>query len=158
MVRAVEEMPGQVLDLIFTVEDLGGQVQELRLQETPAEVRIELAADVLFEFDQYAIAPKAEGVLKQVATVIQDRAKGPVRIEGHTDAKGSDAYNKTLSERRADSVRVWLVEKEGLRSVPFTTAGFGAKRPIAPNAKPDGSDDPEGRQRNRRVDIIIVKR
>ncbi len=158
MVQAAEEMQGQVLDLIFTVEDLGGRVQDLRIQETPAEVRIELAADVLFDFDKYDISPRAEGVLKQVAAVIQERAKGPVRIEGHTDAKGSDAYNETLSERRADSVRAWLVEREGLRNVQFTTAGFGAKRPVAPNTKPDGSDDPDGRQRNRRVEIIMAKR
>jgi len=80
-----------------------------------------------------------------------------VRIEGHTDAKGSEAYNKQLSIRRAESVKSWLIEKEGLGDRSFSTEGFGAKKPVAPNVKPDGSDDPEGRQKNRRVEIVLSK-
>jgi outer membrane protein OmpA-like peptidoglycan-associated protein len=95
--------------------------------------------------------------LHQAATIISQKAKGVVRIEGHTDSKGNDAYNQKLSERRANSVKVWLIDKEGLRNVQFATEGFGAKKPVAPNKKPDGSDDPEGRQKNRRVEIILKK-
>ncbi|HEY7443253.1 MAG TPA: OmpA family protein, partial [Vicinamibacterales bacterium] len=62
-----------------------------------------------------------------------------------------------LSVRRADAVRQWLVEKEGLKGAKITTQGFAAKNPVAPNTKPDGSDNPEGRQRNRRVEIIAGK-
>jgi photosystem I P700 chlorophyll a apoprotein A2 len=50
-----------------------------------------------------------------------------------------------------------LANKEGLKNVRFATRGFGAKKPVAPNTKPDGSDDPEGRQKNRRVEIIVKK-
>lgn len=147
----------KVLDLVFRVEDIGGRVQDIQIRESSTEVRIELAADVLFDFDKSDILPKAQAVLKQAAGIIRDKAKGQVRIEGHTDAKGLDAYNQKLSERRAVAVRSWFVEKEGLKGVAFATQGFGAKKPIAPNTKPDGSDDPQGRQKNRRVEIILKK-
>ena len=147
----------EILNLKYQVEDLGGKVQSLQMQETALEVRIELAADVLFDFDKADILLKAQDALKQVAGVIREKAKGVVHIEGHTDSKGTDAYNQKLSERRANAVKDWLVNKEGLKSVRFETRGLGAKKPVAPNAKPDGSDDPEGRQKNRRVEIIVKK-
>ena len=153
-----QEGQGKVLDLIFTVQDMGGMVQDIQVKETKSEIRIELAADVLFDFDKADILPKAEEALKQVAGVIREKAKGVVQIEGHTDSKGSDAYNQKLSERRANAVKDWLVSKEGLKNVRFATRGFGAKRPVAPNSKPDGSDDPDGRQKNRRVEIVVKKK
>jgi outer membrane protein OmpA-like peptidoglycan-associated protein len=161
-----------VLDLQFptrdiksSIESFGGAVQgtvantqELQVKETATEIRIELAADVLFDFDKATIKPDAATALHNVAEIIKDKGKGRnVRIEGHTDGKGSDAYNQKLSERRADSVKLWLAEKEGLPQAKMTTQGFGAKKPVAPNAKPDGSDDPEGRQKNRRVEIVLAK-
>jgi outer membrane protein OmpA-like peptidoglycan-associated protein len=132
-------------------------VQDLQVKETGAEIRIELAADVLFDFDKADIKPAAQEALKQAAGLIRDKAKGAVRIEGHTDSKGSDAYNQKLSERRAAAVKTWLAEREGLQGVQFVAQGFGAKRPKVPNTKPDGSDDPEGRQKNRRVEIVLKK-
>jgi len=54
-------------------------------------------------------------------------------------------------------VKVWLTDKEGLRNAQFLTQGFGARKPKAPNQKPDGADDPEGRQQNRRVEINFKK-
>jgi outer membrane protein OmpA-like peptidoglycan-associated protein len=148
----------QVLDLVFKVEDIGGKVVDLQMKETDTEIRIELAADVLFDFDKADLRSDARNALKQVADVIREKAKGTVRIEGHTDAKGSDAYNQKLSQRRANSVRDWLVKNEGLKNVRFSTAGFGAKKPAVSNTKADGSDDPEGRQKNRRVEIVIGKK
>jgi outer membrane protein OmpA-like peptidoglycan-associated protein len=147
----------KVLDLTFTVQDMGGKVRDVQLKETESEIRIELAADVLFDFDKADILPKAREAMKQTAEVIREKAKGDVRIEGHTDSKGSDAYNQKLSERRANAVRDWLANREGLKNMRFATRGFGAKKPVAPNTTPDGSDDPEGRQKNRRVEIIVKK-
>jgi outer membrane protein OmpA-like peptidoglycan-associated protein len=154
---AVQDLKIQVLDLVFNVEDLAGKIQDLQLKETDTEIRIELAADVLFDFDKSNIRPQAEQALKQVATVLREKAKGTVRVEGHTDSKGSDPYNQKLSVGRANSVRNWLIQKEGLKNVRFSTAGFGAKKPVVSNTKPDGSDDPEGRQKNRRVEIVAKK-
>jgi outer membrane protein OmpA-like peptidoglycan-associated protein len=155
----VRDLVFTIRDLGFTVQDLGGKVQDLQVKETETEVRMELAADVLFDFDKADILPKAQAALKQVAAVIRDKAKGKgaVTIEGHTDAKGSDSYNRRLSERRAEAVKKWLVNHEGLGNVSFTTRGFGATKPVAPSKKPDGSDDPEGRQKNRRVEIVVKK-
>ena len=148
----------QVLDLVFKVEDIGGKVVDLQMKETDTEIRIELAADVLFDFDKADLRRDARTALKQVGDIIREKAKGTVRIEGHTDSKGSDAYNQKLSQRRANSVRDWLVKNEGLKNVRFSTSGFGARKPAVSNTKPDGSDDPEGRQKNRRVEIVIGKK
>jgi len=155
--NAADNSERKVLSLVFHVDDIGGKVADFQVKETATEIRIDLAADVLFDFDKSNLLPKARQTLHQAAEMIRDKAKGAVRIEGYTDAKGSDSYNQNLSERRASAVKDWFVNKEGLNKVQFTTAGFGAKNPVAPNKKPDGSDDPVGRQKNRRVEIIITK-
>ena len=155
----------KVIDLEFRITDLSGNpvneltanVQDLQVKEIGNEVRIDLNADVLFDFDKADILPKAVETLSKAAAIVKERAKGTVRINGHTDAKGGDAYNMRLSERRANSVRDWFRTNGGLSSFKFETKGFGATQPVAPNQKPDGSDDPEGRQKNRRVEIILQK-
>jgi outer membrane protein OmpA-like peptidoglycan-associated protein len=148
----------KIVDLVFRVDDMGGgQIADLAVKETDTEVRVDLAADVLFDFDKADLLPKAEETLQKAAAFVKEHNKGGVvRIEGHTDAKGSDPYNQKLSLRRADSVKRWFTG-HGLNAMQFSTAGFGAKQPVAPNQKPDGSDDPVGRQKNRRVEIVIRK-
>lgn len=153
-----ENLSLKVENLVFKVEDLGGQVQSLQIKETATEIRIELPADILFDFDKDEIRAAAAQALKQVADLLRKSARGTVTIEGHTDAKGSSAYNQKLSERRSASVQKWLVQREALRDLRFQIKGFGAARPVAPNTKPNGADDPEGRQKNRRVAIVFGKR
>jgi len=92
----------------------------------------------------------------QVVGMIQHYPNANVLIEGHTDAKGSASYNQKLSEHRAESVKTWLVGK-GISEQIIWTRGWGAAKPVAPNSKPNGADDPEGRQKNRRVEITIKK-
>jgi len=158
----VADLQLRITDLEFKVTDLsgnpveiGGTVQDLQVKEIGNEVHIDLAADVLFDFDKSDILPKAEETLGKAAAIIRERAKGVVLVAGHTDSKGGEAYNMALSERRANSVRDWFRTKGGLGTTQFETKGFGAKQPVAPNQKPDGSDDPIGRQKNRRVEITI---
>jgi outer membrane protein OmpA-like peptidoglycan-associated protein len=172
------ESQTKVLDLVFHVEDLSGNVQSLSgnvqnlstkiqrmigktasiaVKESRTEVRIDLASDVLFDFDSAQIQPKARPTLARIAQFIGTSAKGRVRILGYTDGKGSATYNQALSERRAQSVEAWFTDKDGLHHVDFATLGFGARDPVAPNTKPDGSDNPSGRQKNRRVEIVIRK-
>jgi outer membrane protein OmpA-like peptidoglycan-associated protein len=139
------------------VKEVAGSVQDLQVKEIGNEVRIDLNADVLFDFDKADILPKAQETLTKAAAIVKERAKGTVRIEGYTDSKGDDAYNMRLSDRRANAVRNWFRTKGGLSSFTFSTKGFGETQPVAPNQKPDGSDDPEGRQKNRRVAIILQK-
>jgi outer membrane protein OmpA-like peptidoglycan-associated protein len=153
----VKPLLTSVQDLRFVIADLGGKPKDLQVRETNTDIRIELAADVLFDFDKADIKPAAAEALDQVAGIIRDHRNRGVHITGHTDAKGSDPYNKKLSEARAKSVRMWLEVRDGLKGIRFSTQGLGATQPVAPNVRPDGSDDPEGRQKNRRVEIIITK-
>ena len=141
---------GKVDPLAAVLKDLGAQVSD-------TEIRIEMSADVLFDFDKATIKPAAEPALAKVATVLEGYPRAAVRIEGHTDAKGSEAYNQKLSERRAKAVQDWLRKQAALRDVRFSTQGFGAKKPVTPNVKSNGTDDPEGRQKNRRVEIVVKK-
>jgi outer membrane protein OmpA-like peptidoglycan-associated protein len=134
-----------------------GLLRDLDAKVTDRQVRIELSADVLFDFDSFALRPAASETLGKVATVLNDYGKSPVTIEGHTDGKGTDRYNQTLSEQRADAVKRWLIDPGGVESGRISTRGWGKTRPIVPNTKPDGSDDPEGRQKNRRVEIAVRK-
>ena len=148
-----------VKDLSLTVTSLDMRVEDMiRVKEAAKDVTIELPADILFDFDKADIRPEAAVALAAAADIIRAGAKGPVRINGHTDSKGTPAYNQTLSSNRAQSVKRWLVEKGGLAKVKFVLKGFGATKPAAPNTRSDGSDDPVGRQLNRRVEIIFAKK
>jgi outer membrane protein OmpA-like peptidoglycan-associated protein len=127
------------------------------VQESPKELRLTLAADILFDFDKSTIRADAQVALDRVGEIIRAKSRGVVRIEGFTDSKGVADYNVRLSDARAASVQKWLTAQKGLQGAAFTTQGFGATRFAAKNTKPDGSDDPAGRQKNRRVEIIIQK-
>lgn len=145
-------------NLVYTTHSLVYTVLDLyRVKEAAKEVTIELPADVLFDFDKADIRPDAAIALREAARILREHAKGKVRIEGHTDAKGSKSYNQKLSVDRAESVMRWLVEKEALADMKFDNKGFGATKPVAPNTHEDGSDNPEGRQLNRRVALVFKK-
>lgn len=79
---------------------------------------------------------------------------GPITIWGHSDSSGSDASNLIASRKRAEAARDYLVQK-GVAAERITVIALGEARPIAPNRKLDGSDDPEGRDKNRRVEIKV---
>lgn len=125
--------------------------------ETASAIEVTLPADILFDFDKAEIRPDAQNPLHELAELLRAKAHGSVMIQGYTDALGSDNHNQVLSERRAAAVKTWLATREGLRSMPFKTVGFGPRNPVAPNRRTDGSDDPEGRQLNRRVTLIISR-
>jgi len=137
-------------------EKIQAALQDLGAEETDTDYVIELEGDVLFDFDKATIRDDAEESLRKVGEIIQayDHA---VTITGHTDAKGADDYNLELSRKRAESVKKWLVENGGIAPALITTWGRGESEPAAPNTKPDGTDNPEGRQQNRRVEIRIKK-
>ena len=117
------------------------------------EERLRVGSDVLFDFDRADVRIEAEPALAELRQRIADAHKA-VMIEGHTDAIGTDTYNQGLSERRALAVRSALINR-GLPLTQLNVHGFGKSRPVAPNARSDGTDDPEGRQRNRRVEVVI---
>jgi outer membrane protein OmpA-like peptidoglycan-associated protein len=149
----VFELRGIASGVKAQVEDVQGALKDLGAKVTGREIKINLSADVLFDFDKADLRPEAAPALEKVLAVLQAYPKAAVLIEGHTDGKGNDQYNQRLSERRAESVRTWLAQHGG--NAAITTRGWGKMRPIAPNTKPNGADDPEGRQKNRRVEITV---
>jgi outer membrane protein OmpA-like peptidoglycan-associated protein len=132
-------------------------VQTVGVTETPRDIHVELPADILFDFDKSVIRADAKQALDQAAAIIRSHPGARLRFEGHTDSKGTDAINQPLSKRRAEAVRSWILTNASLPVSSAAAEGFAARRPAVPNTRADGSDDPEGRQRNRRVEIIISK-
>lgn len=134
---------------------LTAQSSSLSGTETGFNIQINLSADVLFDFDKAELKPEADGELQKAADVIRQKGKGLILISGYTDSKGSDDYNRRLSLARAEAVKNWF-EAQGLQQ-NYQTEGLGAQNPVAPNTNADGSDNPEGRAKNRRVEIIVNK-
>jgi outer membrane protein OmpA-like peptidoglycan-associated protein len=132
-------------------------LQDLGAKVVGQQLTIDLAADVLFDFDKYTLLPKANDTLRKVGQVAASYPSSPMLIGGHTDGKGTHPYNMKLSENRADAVKNWLVANASIAGSRITTQGWGETKPVAPNEKPDGSDDPEGRQKNRRVEIVLTQ-
>jgi outer membrane protein OmpA-like peptidoglycan-associated protein len=129
-------------------EDLEKRFAELQAKQTKRGFELTLN-DVLFEFDKANLKPGATRSLTNVAQFLRENPERQITIEGYTDNVGSDAYNRELSQRRADSVRDFLVQS-GISADRITARGLGEEYPVASN------DTQAGRQQNRRVQIIIV--
>ena len=114
---------------------------------------ITLEDGVLFDFGKSDIRPEAAATLKNLAEVLTNAKVPLAHIYGHTDSIGDDASNQTLSEERAAAV-VSELKKDGVTAT-LDSQGFGESKPVAPNTNADGSDNPAGRQANRRVEIFI---
>src|ERR1700685_2534375 len=105
-------------------------------------------ADVLFCSGSVELLPAARERLAKVSGIVLAYPSLHVSVEGHTDSVGSDEYNQNLSEHRAESVRDYFVQ-QGIQSSAIDARGFGKTAPIASN------DLPEGRQQNRRVELVL---
>src|SRR2546428_3283636 len=126
--------------------------QQKELQQIPGvevtrpaenEIAVQLTNDILFDFNSAALRAESQSTLRDLANNFQRYPDETVSVEGHTDNIGSPAYNQTLSERRADSVKDYLAS-QGVSSSRVSAIGYGETRPKATN------DTPEGRQLNRR--------
>lgn len=138
-----------VENLVSTVGNPNGSDSESATQDA-----ITLRSDVLFHFDKSNLTPTAHSILGRLAPQIKSRAIGPVKITGYTDSIGTDAVNIPLSNARAHSVVAAL--QPLTPGVSYESSGRGSSDPVAPNTKPDGSDDPAGRALNRRVTIVFA--
>lgn len=123
---------------------------------------MELSADrpwvlrgVNFEFDKAVLRPESISILNAAVNVLNENPELLVSIDGHTDSKGSDSYNERLSRDRAKAVHDYFVDN-GVKSDRLVFRGFGEARPVAPNAFDDGTDNPEGRFENRRVELNVL--
>ncbi len=125
--------------------------KQLRLEETAQSVTIRLEGDVLFDTGKAQLRPEAQSALERVAVVLAQFPGAKVEIAGHTDSKGGPAMNLDLSEKRAVAVSEFLKKRAELAGINFTAHGLGETKPIASN------DTDEGRQQNRRVEIVVEK-
>ncbi len=130
---------------------------EIAVPDEAPEVPVLSPFDVTVAFGASGMAldDAGRGVLDAMLARPSFRIGGPITVRGHTDSRGDDGTNLRASRKRAAVVRDYLVEK-GVAADRITVIGLGETRPIAPNAKLDGSDDPEGRARNRRVDVSVA--
>jgi OmpA-OmpF porin, OOP family len=101
-----------------------------------------------FDVNSATIRPESSGTLEEIGTMLQEHPDLRIAIEGHTDGDGDEASNQDLSERRAASVKDYLVARYGIDAGRLESAGFGESRPVAPN------DTAEGKQQNRRVELV----
>jgi len=120
----------------------------------PVPVSIDLKG-VNFDFDKSTLRPDAVAILNEAIEILKRYPELKVEVAGHTDSKGTDAYNQSLSERRASAVYDYLTSNGIDAGRLVGPNGYGESRPIAPNANDDGSDNPEGRARNRRTELNV---
>jgi OOP family OmpA-OmpF porin len=121
-----------------------------------ARVIDRLTIHVNFDFDKSNIRKADEAELEKAIDFVRKYPGAKVELEGHTDGKGTEQYNQKLSERRAEAVRQYLIKEGAVDKAMISARGYGKTKPIAPNKTKDGKDDPEGRAKNRRVEILII--
>jgi len=112
--------------------------------------------NVFFDFDKYSLRPESFMELNRVVDFLNEYPNIEIEMSAHTDSKGTDSYNLTLSDNRARSVVEYILSK-GIAPGRIVSKGYGETKPVAENANADGSDNPEGRQLNRRVEFTIMK-
>lgn len=140
-----------------SIYPLETQVQDVATQvttvETPKEVSLELASDVLFALDSAVLTPAAQKTIAAAADTVNRRARGGViAVVGHTDSTGPDSRNDPLSQERAEAVRGALAPLVQVSGVSYQVSGRGEREPVDDN----GTD--AGRQRNRRVTVTFTSR
>jgi outer membrane protein OmpA-like peptidoglycan-associated protein len=158
---AIAQESLQVKDLTLPVQDLtlssASLDDSVSTSESNRRVEVTLAADVLFRFDRASLTRRARSRIEVAATKIEENDPAFVRVVGYTDSKGAHSYNLGLSRRRAAAVAAALRAELGGAAPRIRTLGRGAARPVAPNEKPNGEDNPRGRARNRRVEVVFPR-
>ncbi len=139
--------PAKVLDIVQVVEDLGG---EERREDSNADIKFALQAEVLFGKDSAKLSSAANARIAAIAEEIKKQNATKVRVFGFTDNLGSSVHGDVLSKQRADAVHGVLSQQLG-PTVTYEIRGYGEQYPIASNA------DEEGRKKNRRVEVSFQR-
>ena len=132
-------------------EEIKKEVPNAEVIHNPGEegIIVNFKSNVLFATDKYALTPTSTGTVNDLITILNKYPDTDLKVEGHTDSQGSEAYNQTLSERRARSVADYLITNN-IAASRITTHGFGETQPVASN------ETVEGRTQNRRVTFVIT--
>lgn len=130
-------------------KEIENKVPGAKVDRVGEGIVVEFSDKVLFGFDRSDLNASAETNLDKLSTILKEYPDTDIEIQGHTDSKGADSYNMSLSERRAQSVATYLRGK-GIASSRIRTKGFGETAPVASN------DTEDGRAQNRRVDFLIT--
>ncbi|MFH8880466.1 OmpA family protein [Streptomyces californicus] len=139
--------PAKVLDIVQVVEDLGG---EERREDSNADIKFALQAEVLFGKDSAKLSSEANARIAGIAAEIKKQNATKVRVFGFTDDLGSAAHGDVLSKQRADAVH-GVLSKELGPTITYEIRGYGEQYPIASNS------DEEGRKKNRRVEVSFPR-
>ena len=120
------------------------------------KVQDSMTLHIRFDYNKIIIKGTAHSELNEGINFIKRYPGSRIEIAGHTDNLGTPQYKQTLSEKRAEAVREYLIRAGGVDPAKISSVGYRDLYPVAPNKKPDGRDNPEGRAQNRRVDINIL--
>lgn len=128
--------------------------QEVKLEKTPVEPFV--MPNINFEFDSPKLTPDSKlAIDTTLLKLFRQQPNIKIEISAHSDSKGSDSYNLTLSQKRAESLVKYL-QSRGVPLNQMVPKGYGETKPIAPNTNADGTDNPEGRKKNRRIELKIL--
>jgi len=112
--------------------------------------------EIYYELNEFVVTPASHPALDKLVELLKDHPQMEIEISAHTDNTGTAAFNQKLSEKRALNCVAYMVSK-GIDRKRLQYKGYGASRPVAPNTLADGSDNPEGRRLNRRIELKILK-
>lgn len=140
---------------VSQVDQITQTLTQFGATEVDGGFQLTLPDSILFDFGSSALRGDANQALRLIAEVLDYFEGDRAIVVGHTDSIGSDSANQALSEARARTVLEALIAL-GVDPDRLTSEGRGSSEPIAPNANPDGSDNPDGRQLNRRVEIVVL--
>ncbi|HEC41986.1 MAG TPA: hypothetical protein ENI20_04080 [Bacteroides sp.] len=149
---AIGKPPEEPIEVIEPVEEVPVVVPPVVEEPTIMYV----IRPVFFDFNKYELTSDTKSTLDDLAEILQVFPLLEVQAVGHTDHKGSDSYNMMLSKKRSASV-VSYITRKGIDGKRIKSIGKGEGYPVAKNNLDDGTDSPEGRQLNRRVEIIVLK-
>lgn len=142
--------------VVSEIDRITQTLQEFDATDVDGGFRLTLPDSILFDFGSADLRGDSAQALTLIAEVLEFYADADIIVVGHTDSVGSSSANQRLSEQRAQSVVDALVDDHGVEPDRMAAEGRGADEPIADNTNPDGSDNPEGRQLNRRVEIVVL--
>jgi outer membrane protein OmpA-like peptidoglycan-associated protein len=150
--------PKLIRDVRYNIPNLTPDLISVK-QVAQDDTLIIVPSDVLFGFDEYTLALRVEPFLDYIAEQIAAKPDHRILVQGHTDSIGTNNYNLDLSRKRAQTVANWIVKKMGISKWTMVTVqAFGERRPKFPNKNRDGSDNPTGRAKNRRVEILLYRK